>query len=94
MKAVEQFADNDEITISQFQIDNVPVYTLSSSSKIYSYGFNVSASGRYPSITSFISHLLHWKRIVTISALTFSKEISTPGANLKLTLRGTAYYEP
>lgn len=94
VKAVERFADRENVTIGQLQIDTVPVSTLSSSSKMYSFGFNLSVFGKYPSLTSFISHLLYWKRITTVSALDFSKEVSTPGANLQLTLRGTAYYEP
>lgn len=94
VKAVERFANTENITVSQFQIETVPVSTLSSSSKMYSFGFNLSASGKYSSLTSFISHLLNWKRIVTISSLDFGKEVGSPGANLRLTLKGSAYYEP
>lgn len=94
VQAVERFADKEDVTINQFQIDTVPVSTLSSSSKMYNFGFNLSVSGKYPSLTSFISHLLNWKRIVTINSFDFSKEISTPGANLRFTLKGTAFYEP
>jgi Tfp pilus assembly protein PilO len=67
---------------------------LSSVSKINSYGFSLTASGKYSSLNSFIDHLLNWKRLVTINNLDFSKEISTPGANIRLSLKGTTYYEP
>lgn len=94
VKAVERFADQQDVIINQLQIDTVPISTLSSSSKLYSFGFNISVLGKYPSLTSFIGRLTNWRRIVTINTLNFTKEVGSPGADLRLTLKGIAYYEP
>lgn len=93
-KTIEKFARKENISITQLQIDNVPISHLPSSGKLLNFGFSIIGTGKYSSILSFISHLLNWKRIVNIDSLEFSKEESTTSGNLRLTLKATTYYEP
>lgn len=93
-KAVEKFADRENFNIAQLQIDSVSISQLPASAKAYNFGFNLIGTGKYSSITSFISHLLNWKRIVNINSLELAQEGSTSSGNLRLTLKATAFYEP
>lgn len=91
--ALEKFAQRENFTINQLQIDNTSVSTLSASPKVVSFGFNLVGTGTYSQISSFLSHLINWKRIINIESLDFIKEAGTSG-NLKLSIKGTTYYEP
>lgn len=91
--ALEKFAQRENFTINQLQIDNTSVSTLSASPKVSSYGFNLVGTGTYSQISSFLSHLVNWKRIIRIESLDFIKEAGTSGS-LKLSIKGITYYEP
>lgn len=93
-KNIEKFAQNSNITLTQLTIDTVPVSTPSGSGKMHDFGFTLASKGDYPSLMSFLTHLLHWRRIVSINSLQFSQEESSPGGNLRLSLKATTYYEP
>lgn len=93
-KTLERFAYQENIYISQLQIDSVPISTPSSKNKMEQYGFGIVVSGEYSSLTSFISHLINWRRIVTIKTLDFTQEGGTASAAIRLTLKGITYYEP
>lgn len=94
VKIIERFADQENVSITQFRIDGVPISTPSSTSKLERYGFGIVVSGEYSSLTSFLSHLLNWRRIVTIQSLDFTHEEGTTSGMLRLSLKGLAYYEP
>ncbi len=93
-KNLERFANQENVSISQLQIDTVPISTPSSKSKMEQYGFSMTVFGEYSSLNSFISHLLNWRRILTIKSLDFIQEGGTTSGTLRLTLKGVAYYEP
>lgn len=93
-KAVEKFAAQENISFSQFQIESVSISKLPPSNKLYSLSFSMAGYGEYSSISLFLSHLINWKRLVTINSIDLSGEGSTQSGLLRLSLRGTAYYEP
>lgn len=93
-RSVEQFAQRENFNINQMQIDSTSISQLPSTGKLYDFGFNLIGTGKYPAITSFISHLLNWKRIITINSLELTQEGSTLSGTLRLSLKATAYYEP
>lgn len=93
-QSIERFAIREDVVINQLQIDSVPVSTLSASSTLYNYGFSLVGLGEYEYLSNFLSHIINWKRIITIKSLEFNQEGSTQSGILRLTLKGTAYYEP
>lgn len=92
--AIEKFAQKENVEISQLQIDSAPISNLPPSSKILSFNFHFIGSGDYPSISLFLSHLLNWKRIVAINSMELSQSGSTFSSSLRITFKGTAFYEP
>ncbi len=92
--ALEKFATNSGITINQLQIDRVPISNQNSDNKLNKYGFNLIFSGDYFSMSSYLQHLTNWQRIVSIDSIEISQEGSTISGNLKINLKGSAYYEP
>ena len=93
--ALENFATRSNITINQLQIDSVPISKISSPQAVLQkFGFSLIALGDYPSLSSYLNHLVNWKRIVRINSLEFATEGSTSSGTLRLTLKGTGFYEP
>lgn len=93
-RALENFAVRSNININQLQIDQAPISPLGKTQKMENTNFVLIATGNYPSVYSYISHLLNWKRIITIKSMEISQEASTASGNLHLTLKGSGFYEP
>lgn len=91
---LEKYADQENITINQLQIDSVPISTPSSGTKLEKYGFNINGFGSYSSIKAFTNHLINWKRLVNIKSIEFNQENSTSSGFLRFSLKGIIYYEP
>lgn len=94
-KTIEKFAAQENFIINSFQIDPVPISKIGQDGKLYDYGFNLTGTGKYSDLSSFLNHITNWKRIVNISSLEFSQSgNSSTSAILKLSLKATTYYEP
>jgi len=91
---LESFAQKSNVTIQQMQIDATPITKPKSSGKLERFGFVVIGIGDYPSISTYISHVLNWKRVVALHTLEFVHDESTTSGNLRVTMRGNAFYEP
>jgi Tfp pilus assembly protein PilO len=92
---LENIAQKSEITITQMSLDNSYISDLPPATKPSSLGFNLTVTGDYPSLTAYIRHLINWKRIITLNTLDITKDnSSTSSGDLKLTIKGQAYYEP
>ena len=90
----EKLATTSNVTIAQIQMDSTSVSKAKSRGMLEKFGFIVIGTGDYPSISSYINHILNWRRIITLSTLEFVHDGSTTSGNLRVTLRGNAYYEP
>lgn len=94
-QGLEKFGQASNVTINQLHIDDVSVSSPLLDRKLLQYGFNVIATGDYPSLTSYISHFTNWTRIATLSKLEFTRDGSgTISSTLRLHLSGKTYYEP
>lgn len=93
-QALEKFAQNSNIVINQLQIDNVPVSITKTIGSTQKFGFSLIAAGDYPSISSYLQHLINWERIATLSSLELTQEGSTTSGNLRVSIKGAVYYEP
>ena len=90
----EKLAQTSNVTVAQIQMDSTSVSKAKSRGMMEKFGFVVIGTGDYPSISSYINHILNWRRIITLSSLEFVHDGSTTSGNLRVTLRGNAYYEP
>lgn len=94
-KGLERFAQTSNITLNQLHIDDVSISSQDDINKLSQYGFSLVAIGDYQSLSSYISHLTNWKRIINLSNLELrSVSSSTTSSNLRLHLSGKTYYEP
>lgn len=93
-KKIEEFAQKSEVVINQLRIDGVSISNLPPGNKMEKFDFSLIASGNYPAISSFLGHLINWKRIISINSLEFSQEGGTTSGNLRLIFKGGTYYEP
>lgn len=90
----EKLAQTSNVTVAQIQMDSTSVSKAKSRGMMEKFGFVVIGTGDYPSISSYINHILNWRRIITLSTLEFVHDGSTTSGNMRVTLRGNAYYEP
>jgi Tfp pilus assembly protein PilO len=93
-RRIEEFANQSDLSISQFSIDPVPVTKPNSTGQYFGYGFSITGIGAYEDIFDFISHLTNWRRIVTIENLDISRQSGTVSGQLRMNLKGKTYYEP
>lgn len=92
---IEKYAQQENLTIIQFQIDPVPISNLPPANKLYSYHFNLIVIGDYSSLSLFIQHVLNWQRLTTITSLDMAREGSGDNKGLiRMTMKGSTYYEP
>lgn len=93
-RSIEDFAQRENFNINQMQIDSTSISQLPSDGKLHDFGFNLIGTGKYSAISSFISHLLNWKRIININSMELTQEGSTLSGTLRLSLKAAVYYEP
>lgn len=93
-KSLEKFAQREDFSISQLQIENVPISNPLTTGKLYNFGFSLVGVGTYSSVASFLSHIINWQRIVNIKSLEFAQAGGTTSATIRLTLKAITFYEP
>lgn len=91
--SVEKFAKQENINLIQFQIDPVPISKPKISNKLQSFDFSLNGNGTYSSVSLFLQHLLNWQRLATINTLEMSKEGNAAEELIRITIKGTLYYE-
>jgi hypothetical protein len=93
--ALEKMADRSNVTIQQLQMDKASISKLPPSNQVQNYNFSLVTSGDFPSSIAYLTSLINAKRIITLQSLDFNKDSSgTTSANIRLTIRAQAYYEP
>ncbi|OGG00236.1 hypothetical protein A2Y99_03455 [Candidatus Gottesmanbacteria bacterium RBG_13_37_7] len=91
---LEKFATISGITILQLQINSVPVSQSLHQNVFKEYNFNLTALGNYPALTSYLQHIINWKRIVNIKNLELIHGSSSMSGDLRISIKGATYYEP
>lgn len=93
-QGLERLAQKNAIAIIQIQIDTVPLSKTPFTGILKQYNFTVSGHGTYLTINNYLQDLLKWKRIVTVSGLNIARDEATSSGSLKVSIKGTTYYEP
>ena len=93
-QTIEKFAKQESFTINQLQIDPLPISMTQPKGKLYEYGFTLVGIGKYSSISSFLNHIVNWKRIINIKSMEFAQTGGTSSATLRLSMKATTFYEP
>lgn len=93
-RGFENAALNNNISISQLQIDSAPISQTGAQNVLAKYKFIMIGSGNYQAVKDFTSAILTWQRLVTINSMDFSVEGGTLSGILRMTVKGTSYYEP
>jgi Tfp pilus assembly protein PilO len=93
-KALEDYSLRSGISISQLQIEGAPISKRPHTGAVQQFAFNLIGFGDYSSVITFVQHLTNWKRIVTIDSIELSQAGSTESGSLRMSLKGTTYYEP
>lgn len=93
-RGFESSALANDINLSQLQIDSAPISDMGAKNVLAKYKFIMIGSGNYQAVKDFTSDILTWQRLVTINSMDFSVEGGTLSGILRMTMKGTAYYEP
>lgn len=92
MAQVQALMNKYNLTLTTFQTNQVVADTNLPPKKFYSYNFNFSADGNYSDISSFLSDVTNFQRILTVDSLTVTKK-SDIGNSLQVSIRGTVYFK-
>lgn len=93
-RGLESFSTNSNIRLNQLQIDAAPISQLPSAKKLQNYGFILIGVGDYPAVSSLLTRLINWQRIINIKSLDLYHEGGSISANLRISMKADSYYEP
>jgi len=90
---LQSLAQSSNITITSLQTFEVEIPNFSvSTKKYYAFSFNISASGSYENLSTFINSVVKMQRIVSINTLSLTRNTGE-GPSTQLSFKGTAYFK-
>ena len=93
-RGMETYAAENQFQLNQLQIDSAPISQLTEKQKLQKMNFILIGKGSYASVKNYLNDILNWKRIITVDSLDLVQEGGTVSGILRMTVKGTAYYEP
>ncbi|OGG12271.1 hypothetical protein A2781_02625 [Candidatus Gottesmanbacteria bacterium RIFCSPHIGHO2_01_FULL_42_27] len=93
-RGIETYAAENQFQLNQLQIDSAPISPLTEKQKLQKMNFILIGKGSYASVKNYLNDILNWKRIITVDSLDLVQEGGTVSGILRMTVKGTAYYEP
>jgi|SRR3989338_260766 len=93
-RSIETIAIKNEIILNQLQIDSAPISIPDKYDSLNQINFILIGVGNYQKVDSFLNDVVNSLRIITINSLDFSTEVGTVSGFLRMTLKGSTYYEP
>lgn len=91
---LERIADRTGTRILQVQIDPVSISTPTKVNVLQSFQFQVIVTGTYDQLTSYLSTMLQWRRVVIIQTISLIPEGNADSGLLRLAVKGETFYEP
>ncbi|OGG17017.1 hypothetical protein A3D77_03770 [Candidatus Gottesmanbacteria bacterium RIFCSPHIGHO2_02_FULL_39_11] len=93
-QGLERLAQKNTLSIIQLQIEPVPLSKTPFTGSLKQYDFSLTGRGTYLTVNSYVKDLLNWKRVVILSGLDIAHDEATTSGMLRVSIKGTAYYEP
>jgi Tfp pilus assembly protein PilO len=91
---IQAVANDSSVKVTNFQTFQAEVsHTAVSTKKFAAYNFSVTAQGEYQNMTNFMDKLVNFQRIVTIESVSITKVTALNTTDLKLTIKGIAYFK-
>ncbi len=91
---IQGLANESSVKLSSFQTSKTEVsHSAVSSKKFASFNFSVSIQGSYQNMAVFMDRLVNFQRIVTIDSISITKATGINATDLKLTVKGIAYFK-
>lgn len=91
---IQAVANDSSVKVTNFQTFQAEVSRDSISTKKFaSYDFSVTLQGGYQNMTVFMDKLVNFQRIITIESVSITKVTELNTTDLKLTIRGNAYFK-
>ena len=91
---IQGVANESGVKITNFQTSKTEVsHSAVSTKKFASYNFSVSVTGSYQNMAVFMDNLVNFQRIVTIEGISITKATALDNTDLKLTIKGMAYFK-
>jgi Tfp pilus assembly protein PilO len=91
---IQAVAQESNIKITNYQTFQAEVsHQAVSTKKFATYNFNVVTQGSYQDMTTFLDKLVNFQRIVSIESVSITKVAGINTTDLKLTVKGIAYFK-
>lgn len=91
---VQAIANESNVRITNYQTFEAEVsHQAVSTKKFASYNFTVTTQGTYQDMTVFLDKIVNFQRIVAIDSITITKVAGLNTTDLKLTVKGIAYFK-
>lgn len=91
---IQAVANDTGVKVTNFQTFQAEVsHTAVSTKKFAAYSFSVNVQGTYQNMTGFMDKLVNFQRIVSIENVSITKVTSLDTTDLKLIIKGVAYFK-
>lgn len=91
---VQAIANESNVRITNYQTFEAEVsHQAVSTKKFASYNFTVTTQGTYQDMKIFLDKIVNFQRIVAIDSITITKVTGLNTTDLKLTVKGIAYFK-
>lgn len=91
---IQAVANDSSVKVTNFQTFQAEVsHTAVSTKKFASYNFSVTVQGSYQNMTVFMDKLVSFQRIVTIENVSVTKVTGLNATDLRLAVKGNAYFK-
>lgn len=94
MAQLQALANESGILLVNLQTFQVDVSQAALSNKKFaSYDFGISVKGNYQNMLTFINKIINFQRVITIENISITKVTEINTTELKLNIKGTAYFK-
>lgn len=91
---IQAVANETGVKVSNYQTFQAEVsHAAVSTKKFATYNFSVTVQGTYQNMSSFMDRLVNFQRIVTIESVSITKVTALNTTDLKLIIKGVAYFK-
>lgn len=91
---IQAVANETGVKVSNYQTFQAEVsHAAVSTKKFATYNFSITVQGTYQNMSSFMDRLVSFQRIVTIESVSVTKVTALNTTDLKLIIKGLAYFK-
>ena len=94
MKQIQAIAQKNNLELKTLEEGATEIFPVQpETSGNYAFGFNLSFAGSRKDMYNFISNLINFDRVISISEINMNRDRSEDKQTFTISVKGTAYFD-